>query len=196
MSGVFCIEGDWYGDENRSATVRPLLDLLSLEAHANVECVYRNAATREELAHQLRRWGAQTTARVLYLAFHGAPGKIYLGEDRRADEAVSLRQIAAMMGSGLAGRSVHFGSCRTLSVDRRVVVRDLLVTTGLTAATGFASNLCWINSAPFDLLLLSLLVERRATVENLRRVERVLRAQMHGLRRELAFKIVTRAGQR
>jgi hypothetical protein len=189
MNGVFCLEADWYGDNNRSATVRPILELLGQSASGKVDFVHRNVATREELAHHLRRWRRSSSFRVLYLAFHGGPGRIYLGHRQRRSDAITLDELGIMAGRGLSERVVHFGSCSTLGVDRRVV-RRFLRHTGITAATGFASDLNWFRSTVFELLVLANMVERRTNLRGVRRLESALLRELPSLRRELGFRVV------
>jgi hypothetical protein len=189
MNGVFCIEGDWYGDHNRSATVKPMLELLGQSAMGKVDFIHHNVATREELAHHLKRWRRSSRFRVLYLAFHGAPGLIYLGHRRRRSDVVTLDDLAKMTGSGLAERVVHFGSCSTFAVDRRVV-RRFLKQTGMTAATGFASDVNWFRTTVFEFLMLATVVERRTNLRAARRLEAALLRELPSLRRELAFRMV------
>ena len=187
MTGIFCLEGDWNRDFNRSWSVRPILDILRHGMERKVAIVHRNVATRAELAHYLRRWKRTRTYGLLYLGFHGDPGVLYL--DDRHHDIVTLEDVASMLGAGLAGRLVHFGSCSTFAVDRRRVTR-FLRRTGLTAATGFATDLPWLRSLSFELLMLSTLVERRVTLRNARRVRLQLRKDVPSLRREVAFRMV------
>lgn len=151
--------------------------------------VHRDVATREEFAHYIRRWQRATRYGLLYLAFHGDPGRLYLGHRLRDRDAVSLDEIADMIGPGLGGRVVHFGSCSTFAVDRRDIQR-FPRRTGLTAATGFAAELDWFRSTVFDLLVLSAMVERRVPLQRARRLAHELRREAPNLRREFAFRMV------
>lgn len=193
MNAVYCLEGDWYGDHNRSATVRPMLELLGQSARGRVEFVHRNVSTREELAHHLRRWRRTPRFRVLYLAFHGAPGCVFLEHRQRSSEAVTLDDIAEMIGAGARDRLVHFGSCSTLAIDRRHV-RRFMRETGVTAVTGFASDLNWFSSTVFEFLVLATIVERRTNLRGVRRLDAALRGELPHLRRELGFRVVINDG--
>lgn len=189
MNAIYCLEGDWYGDHNRSATVRPMLELLGQSARGRVEFVHRHVATREELAHHLRRWRRSPRFRVLYLAFHGAPGRIFLGHRHRSSDAVSLDDLAEMLGTGLRDRLIHVGACSTLAIDRRLV-RRFLRQTGAAAVTGFASDLNWFRSTVYEFLVLAMIAERRTNRRGARRLEAALRGEVPHLRRELAFRMV------
>ncbi|HEX4514705.1 MAG TPA: hypothetical protein VH054_14245 [Polyangiaceae bacterium] len=195
MTGVFCLEGDWYGDHNRSTSVRPLLDLLGQGMARKPDFVHRDVATREELAHYLTRWRRAKRFGLLYLAFHGSPGRLYLGHRQHTRDAVTLDDIAAMVGSGLSGRVVHFGSCSTFAIDRRHIMR-FLRQTGITAATGFATDLDWFRASVFEILALSTLLRCRITPRNARRLARDLNADVPSLRRELAFRMVVNERRR
>jgi hypothetical protein len=189
VTGIFCLEGDWYGDHNRSTTVRPLLDLIGQGMRTKLDFVHRDVATREEFVHYVKRWRRATRYGLLYLAFHGDPGRLFLGHRQRDRDALTLDEIADIIGPGVSGRVVHFGSCSTFACDRRHIQR-FLRRTGVTAATGFAADLDWFRSTVFELLVLSALVERHVTRRSARRLEKELRREAPNLRREFAFRMV------
>jgi hypothetical protein len=191
VTGLFCVEGDWAADHNRSTSVKPLLELLSQGATRKLDIVYPTALTREEFAYHLLRWRRARRYGLLYLAFHGDPGRLYLGHRQRDGDAVTLDDIATMIGPGLSGRVIHFGSCSTLDIDRRHITR-FVRRTGMTAATGFAADLDWLRSTVFELLFLSTLLERRMTLRGARRLQQALKREVPSLRRELAFRMVIR----
>ena len=75
---IFCIEGNWDMDLNEKASVRPVLELL--EINADVKYIYRDCSTVEELYFLLERWQQKRYSdhKILYLAFHGKPGEILI----------------------------------------------------------------------------------------------------------------------
>jgi hypothetical protein len=188
VTGIFCIETDWWGDYNRT-TVKPLLELVGNGMVPTVEYVHRDVATREELAHHLRRWRRTRRFPVLFLVCHGAPGLLYLDHRQRRSDAVSLDELGQMIGPGCSGRIVHFGACSTLGIDIRRITR-FLRHTGVTAVTGFQKDVDFLRSATFELLLLAAVLRYRVTRRGARRMEQVLRTEVPSLRRELAFRMV------
>ncbi len=94
--GIFCLEGDWWGNLTRSSTVKPVLKLLSQAADEPVPYIHRDVGTLSELEHYLRRWSQKSFASysILYLAFHGTEGAIWVGDRRRNEAKASLDQLA------------------------------------------------------------------------------------------------------
>jgi hypothetical protein len=174
--GVFCIEGDWWNDFNRTSTVKPILDLLSQAGDGPVPFIHRDAGTFEEFKFYCEKWVQGNTARypILYLAFHGRENCIFVGDQRRKESTVTLDNLAELLGSEVSGRIVHFGSCSTLNTDRRNIQR-FLRQTGIVAVTGFKEDVDWLYSAVFDVILLDILtrraMDRRGAAAAKRRLE-------------------------
>ena len=191
--GIFCLEADWWSDFNRTSTVEPVLTLLSQGVRADVPHVHRDVGTVEELAFYLRRWAQRGNARygILYLAFHGEPGCIRLGDQRRKESVVTLDDLAEMLGTGLSRRLVHFGSCETLRVDRRLV-RRFLDRTGLVAASGFRTPVDWLDSAVFEVLLFEVMLRYSLTIQGARAVRTTMRAEHGAMCRRHDFRMVVR----
>jgi hypothetical protein len=114
-----------------------------------VPTVYRDVATVEEFEFYCKRWRQKGNRRhpILYLAFHGAPGCIFVGDRRRKDTTVTLDDLAALLGPGLKGRLLHLASCETLYTDRRNIQR-FLRDTGAVAVSGYKLSVDWLESAP------------------------------------------------
>ena len=197
LHGIFCLEADWWSDFNRSSTVEPVLHLLEQGMRTEVPHVHRDVGTREELAFYLARWAQRGNAqyRILYLAFHGGPGHILLGDRRRRGAEISLDELAAMLGTGLSGRLVHFGSCETLAVDRRRIKR-FLDSTGLVAASGFRTPVDWLDSAVFEVLLFEVMLRYTLTVQGARAVRATMRKEHPTMCRSHDFRMVVRAPRR
>jgi len=191
--GIFCLEADWWSDFNRTSTVEPVLTLLSQGVRTDVPHVHRDVGTVEELAFYLRRWAQKGNARfsILYLAFHGAPGCIRFGDQRRKESVVTLDDLAEMLGTGLSRRVVHFGSCETLRVDRRLI-RRFLDRTGLVAASGFRKPVDWLDSAVFEVLLFEVMLRYSLTTRGARAVRATMRAEHGAMCRRHDFRMVVR----
>jgi hypothetical protein len=191
--GIFCLEADWWSDFNRSSTVEPVLTLLSQGVRTDVPHVHRDVGTVEELESYLRRWSQRGNARyrILYLAFHGAPGCILVGDRRRREAVVTLDDLADMLGTGLSERLVHFGSCETLRVDRRLI-RRFLDRTGLVAASGFRKPVDWLDSAVFEVLLFEVMLRYSLTTRGARAVRARMRAEHPAMCRRHDFRMVVR----
>lgn len=187
--GIFCLEGDWWNDFNRTATVKPIIKMIGAGDGINVPYLYRDVATVEEFRHYLRVWAQRKYAKypILYLAFHGHSGGLSI--NRRTK--IELDEIATLLEDKCAGRIIHFGSCETLLLDARHIKR-FLKRTGAVAATGFRKQIDWLSSAAFDLLLFSAMQDNTLSVRGAHAIERNIRKRAPQMAREHAFRIVIR----
>ena len=191
--GIFCLEDDWWRDFNRTSTVEPVLSLIAQGVEMDVPHVHRDVGTVEELDYYLKRWTQAGSAQyaILYLAFHGRQGAIFVGDRRRKRSVVTLDDLADMLGEGLSGRIVHFGSCETMGVDKRHI-RRFLTNTGLVAATGFKSQVDWLTSAVFDVLLFEAMLRHSLTPGGARAIRNDMWNEYRALCNRLDFRMIVR----
>ena len=191
--GIFCLEDDWWKDFNRTSTVQPILSLIAQGVEMEVPHVHRDVGTVEELEYYLRRWAQAGSAQyaILYLAFHGRQGSIFVGDRRRKHSEVTLDALAEMLGEGLNGRIVHFGSCETMGVDKRHI-RRFLKRTGLVAAAGFKSEVDWLTSAVFDVLLFEAMLRHSLTARGARAIRAHMWDEYRALCNRLDFRMIVR----
>ena len=156
MTAIFCLEGDWEESVHSRESVLPLLELL--ERLNEAEFYHRDVTTTEELAYyltKLRRL-SRTSFPVLYLACHGFEEngelKINLG-----DATLSLDDVGHLLEGKLAGRILYFGSSLVGSASDDAL-QHLAKVTGARAIVGYETEVDWLESASFDLLLLPRLV--------------------------------------
>lgn len=99
QKGVFCLEADWSTNLKRSSSVEPILELLDQQETAKVPHIHRDVATPEELKFFLDKWSQKRyrSHPILYLAFHGDPGRIFLGDQRRSECAVELDTLGSWL---------------------------------------------------------------------------------------------------
>ena len=191
-TGIFCLEGDWYNDFNRSSTVMPGLKLLSQGRDRPLPYVHRDAGTVENLAFYPRRWSLAEQKRfpMLYLAFHGNPEVVYVGK-----EEISLDQIAEMLGEGLTDRAVHLGCCGTMKADKRSF-RKFPHATGMNFATGFVKDVDRLKSTVFEVPMFDANFQGVLDQRGNPRIERAVRKEAGHLARELGFRMVPRGARR
>lgn len=152
--GVFCLEGFWYGDHRDRTSVVPVLDLV--HRYQNMPFVHHRCATIEEFAFSLKRWKNKSFHKkypLLYLAFHGKPGKILIGKDE-----LSLDELASILENRCSGVVIYFGSCATMHWDKRHL-QSFMEKTETVAMLGYRKDVDWLTSASFETRLLSFLQE-------------------------------------
>lgn len=147
-SGVLCLESMWDGKaKGDRLSVRSLLEVL--DASAEISFVHLTCNTRSELAYGLRFARRYPTLGILYLAFHGSRGELYLPGEK---EAVRLEELAEM-APPLDGWMIHFSGCSTISDGPGVL--GCLDATGAALATGYRRQVGWIDGAAMDFVLLA-----------------------------------------
>jgi len=142
--GVFCIEGPWESDLRIGSTVRPLLELLRV--NAEIPYIHRECSTGIELEHYLAKWTQQRYSNypILYLASHGDRFGIQL-----AREFYDLDELSDVLGPNCSNRIILISSCSTFDIDKRHLNRFLAATNSL-AICGYKSDVDWMRSAAFS----------------------------------------------
>ncbi|MDQ3522817.1 MAG: hypothetical protein M3434_10840 [Gemmatimonadota bacterium] len=85
---------------------------------------------------------------MLYLAFHGSPGKLNLPSG-----TLTLEDLAEKMKTGFGGWVVHLGTCATIKVPTQRL-DNFLEATNVAMVIGYEQNVKWLESASTELLLL------------------------------------------
>jgi hypothetical protein len=163
--GIFCLEGLWDNDLRKPSTVRPILELLRMNREINH--IYRDCATREEFEHYIRIWTQQkyNAYPILYLAFHGEEFTLCLGKD-----TCDLDELAQILENRCKYRIVIFGSCSTLKVNKKLL-KNFLRKTGALAICGYKTEVDWLKSTAFELLLLSELQDNEFSGKGIKAIE-------------------------
>jgi len=180
-NGVFCLEGEWNSDMRKTSSVEPLLQLLKNER--GHPYIVRDVATSEELCFYLKRWLKYERYPILYLASHGEPDKICLG-----DEYVDLDTVESQLDGCCSGRVIVFASCSTLDLHGNRI-NGFRKATGALAVCGYCRYVDWMESASFELLLLSTMVSLSMTRRGLEAAEKRMRSRCQGLVEKLGFRM-------
>jgi hypothetical protein len=146
--GIFCIEGPWVNDHASSTSVAKALEFLSIIESVNVihkQC--QNEATFNDLIDDAMKKKYSKNS-ILYLAFHGEPGKLFVG---RRKKTINLDDVASVIGKRANGKIIHFGCCSTLNVSGWELRRFLRIT-GALAISGYQKDIDFLKSTLFDLL--------------------------------------------
>ncbi len=147
---VFCLEGEMSPDLRDKSSVHAAL--IFLQQNFGIRFIFKTVGSKENLRNYINQWGKKKYAHysICYLSFHGEKGCIELG-----DKFVYLDELARMLKGKCRNKIIHFGSCSTLKIDKKEL-EDFLKTTGALAVCGFKSEVSFIESSVFDLLLIDL----------------------------------------
>lgn len=164
MTGIFCLEADWHADLRKRDSVAPLLDLL--ERLALAKSIRRDVATSEEFEYYVNVW-KQARYReygVLYISTHGSPSTIHLGR-----EEIGLDDLADILEGACAGRVIYLGGCQILNREDDEL-KAFVKKTGAKALIGYWHDVDWVDSAGFEVVLLSELTNSERTPDLFRRI--------------------------
>ncbi len=162
MSGIFCVESYWSDALTDEASVRGLLE--SLSGARRLKTAHRVVHSRDALLKRLQQWSSPRSRSfgVCYLAFHGAPGTLYAGDDQ-----ATLEDLAGALQGRCGGRRLHLGACSIGAVDE-ADLRELRRVTGAQWVSGYTKDVGWIESAALDLILLDWLADDAVTPAGIR----------------------------
>jgi len=182
---VFCIEGNWEEKLSRNATVKPVLELLRI--NADVKYIYRDCSTTAEMQYLIDKWQQKGYAeyQILYLAFHGRPGELIL--DSRT--TVSLEELGDIITLKPRQRVVYFGACSVLRGDARPI-KAFLRKSGAKAVCGYTTDADWMKSTALDLIAINELQQFSTTRHGLQAAENSIRENTRALSGQLGFRMV------
>jgi len=186
--GIFCLEGDWWGDMKRTPTVEHALTLLNRLPPYYTPYIHRDVATRAEFVHYLSKWrqGKHGDYPILYLAFDGGEGTVQFGDLRKPENEIRLEDLAQLLEGACRGRIVYFGSCDTLNQHGNRL-RSFARRTDALAVCGFRRSVDWLTSMAFDLLFMRQAQYNAFTISGAQAIRRHVTKEAAGLARELGF---------
>lgn len=191
-TGVFCLEGEW-GDLNDRSTVEPILELLTKVYGPRLRYVHRNVGTRVAFIDYLKKWTQRKfdAYPVLYLAFHGGRGEIYVGESKRSKDVVTLRDLADLLEGKCKRRIIFLGSCETVDVHGKRL-STFLRRTGALAVCGYCGSVNWVISTAFELVVLASIQENALTISGAGAIHKKIIARARSTAKSLSFRMVVR----
>lgn len=140
---IGCLESLWNNTTENRLNVLPILDVISKQWF--VKFSHFSCNTRCELQYNLELLRKRNYG-ILYLAFHGSPGRLRLHGD-----VVTLDDLAEMMGRRFKNWIIHFGCCSTLRYES--TIQTFVEQTGISMATGYRRDVDWIESTTLEMLL-------------------------------------------
>ncbi len=188
--GIFCLEiGEWYDSLRAKHTVEPILGLLE-HSPLRVPYIHRDIATQGDLKFYLKKWiqAKHSNYPILYLAFHGRPGEIFLADDNGRSKPFSIQDLFSSLQGCCHKRIIHFGACSVLDLHGLTMnkyVRDL----NALAISGYATDVDWVTSSVFDLLFLSELQKNQMTKAGVSAVQKRIKQISSALNHKLKFRV-------
>mgnify|MGYP001822190491 FL=1 len=187
--GVFCLEGNWEKDLKSRTSMGPVLELLEKSGYPSVPYIYRDVGTLTEFDYYIGRWTLKKYDRypILYLGFHGTPGALRVGYGK--EKGITLAELQDLLEGKCSRRIIHFGSCGTLNIHG-TRIRNFLKRTGALAVFGYRSEVDWMISAAFEIILFYELQYNTLTRQGMEAVRRRVHSQAADLARKLEFRMV------
>jgi len=184
---IFCLEGLWEQDLTKKSTILPILELLYL--NDSIEYIYRDSATVEETEFYLLKWTQEKYAHfpILFLAFHGKEGIINLGSAE-----FPVDKISQVLAGKCKNAIIFFASCMTLRMNKNKL-KKILVETGALAICGYRSDVDWMKSAAFELLVLNEMQLYSLTIQGVDAIRRRIHAEYPKMVKDFKFTMLTRS---
>jgi hypothetical protein len=184
---IFCLEGLWEQDLTKKSTILPILDLIY--RNDNIEFIYRDCATQEEMEFYLSKWTQEKYAYfpILFLAFHGEEGLIHIGKTK-----YPVDRLSDILAGKCTNAIIFFASCMTLKIDRRRL-KKILVNTGALAICGYRSDVDWMKSAAFEILALTEMQQNSLTVQGVDAIRRRILQEYPKMVKEFEFIMLTKS---
>lgn len=144
------MEGPWENDLRKPSTVQPLLAFL--KQNSEISYIYRDCGTLGEFEFYLSKFPQSQYKNypILYLAFHGEPGKILLS----GRQEYAITAIGEFLQGKCKGKIILLGSCSVLDIDKRIL-KTFLKKSSALAVLGYTNDVHWMRSSAFEMLLLS-----------------------------------------
>lgn len=143
---IVCLESFWDHDLENRLSVLPILELVA--RRNGIKFIHLTSNTPEEFIHNVGLIPRRGGYSILYLAFHGKPGRIVMG-----DRTMPLETLVDIIRNRLAGWIIHFGCCGTLRVeDSRI--SNFISRTQVLMVSGYTRQIDWLSGTVIDLLFL------------------------------------------
>jgi len=195
FKGVYCLECEWYDKPRSRHSIEHILRIVDLINSPKHDHIHYDVSTSEEFWFLLNRWTLKkySSHPILYLGFHGEPGKIYLRAGANSP-VVTVQDLRKNLAGKCDKRVIIFGSCETMHAKTWSPTRFLLETQAL-AICGYDRPIDWMQSAAMDLIVLSSMQSNALTVSGIRAIAKRIRQTARGLCKDLGFRIYTQKGE-
>lgn len=147
---ILAFEASWDTNVIEPRTgMRSLLDFIVV--NKGTQYSYNFVNTPHELEYVLRNANTRKFS-MLYFGFHGDPNKIKMGVYQ--EHAMTLDELAIIMGYRFAGYSIHFASCAVLDIDTEIIM-NFKAQTGASFVSGYRHYVDFDASTLVDIALIN-----------------------------------------
>ena len=164
---IACLEALWDDNLEERLTAAALLDLAA--KISEVKFTLLSCNTREEFEFNIAKLSISRIKKhygVLYLVFHGEPGRISLSDE----VPLSLEELADIFGNRFKGWIVHFSSCSTLAIKENRL-KNFIRDTKVSLVIGYTKSMSWSECMAMDLLLFENIADHKRLWDMKKRVE-------------------------
>lgn len=171
MKLIFSIESDWENSAKKQSSILPMLQCIN-GIYPNVKYIFRTANTKEELLYCLKKFKQISKTNgdfcSLFLSGHGEPGQMHFGKDVLT--LSDLADLSAEVGPRLFdGHLVHFDACSVLKDSEKDAER-FINSTGAALATGFTTDVDFIESLALEMLYIYYLKEYKKPISAYKKI--------------------------
>lgn len=144
---IFSLEGEWDGTLKSKNTIEPTLKFL--ENVSKIKYIHRRVALKDDLFYYLDQAvkSKYSGYNLLYLAFHGSSREIWMADNK---SSVTLQDLAEKYEGKFVGRTIHFGSCKTLRISPEEL-EYFLDMTRAEIVSGYTTDVDFIDSSIFEI---------------------------------------------
>lgn len=165
MKLIFSIESDWENSAKKQSSILPMLQCIN-GIYPNIKYIFRTANTKEEFLYCLKKFKQISKSNgdfcSLFLSGHGEPGQMYFGKEVLT--LSDLADLSAEVGPRLFdGHLVHFDACSVLK-DSEKDAKRFINSTGAALATGFTTDVDFIESLALEMLYIDNLTKYKRPV--------------------------------
>jgi hypothetical protein len=157
--GIYVIEGFWDAGLRQRRSVQPALQLL--ESASGIPYRFIKIDSKAAFIASLRRWLHKGDRfPILYLGFHGAPGRLHITEDE--SEIITLEELSKILlnHKPRKKRFIYFSSCSALE-KRHLAKKIINETPGLAGIAGYEKDVDFLESTALEMILLETLAHRK-----------------------------------
>ena len=155
---LVCLESAWDDRVFQHLSVQGFFNALAPLIHPPLKIAYRFIESTQHLTFYTRKpdgllWSDLEAwdAPVFYLAFHGAPGKVFATLEQIGSEVL----YEAFEGFGEHKNLVYFGACSVLGKNSGMKFgKKFLEVSKTRAVIGYSRDIGWMDSLAVDLLFL------------------------------------------